>query len=279
MSIRRHTQRSTVSINNRVNSASVKTILSIPSVTVDYLVVAGGGAGDSGGGGAGGLIYVESASLIIGNTYNVTVGAGGTTGADTATNGNNSVFDSLTAIGGGAARYSLNGVPGGSGGGAAYGGKTGGAGTVGQGNAGGNSNPAWNTGAGGGGAGAVGGNSASAPTGGAGGIGLQYNISGTSTYYAGGGGGGTATGGTGGAGGNGGGGAGASTGATSGTVNTGGGGGGIYQSYPAGAGGSGVVILRFLSSVTVTATTGSPTITTDGSYKVYKFTSSGSITF
>jgi hypothetical protein len=40
-----------------------------------------------------------------------------------------------------------------------------------------------------------------------------------------------------------------------------------------------VVILRFLSSVTVSATTGSPTITTDGSYKVYKFTASGSITF
>jgi hypothetical protein len=40
-----------------------------------------------------------------------------------------------------------------------------------------------------------------------------------------------------------------------------------------------VVILRFLSTVTVVGTTGSPTITTDGSYKVYTFTASGSITF
>jgi len=277
MSTSRYSLRTTSS--KKMNSGNIPYIVSIPSVTVEYLVVAGGGAGDSGGGGAGGLIYLTSV-LTIGNTYNVTIGAGGTTGADTATNGSNSVFNSSIAIGGGAARYSLNGVPGGSGGGAAYSGKTAGAGTVGQGNAGGNSNPAWATGAGGGGAGAVGGNSAGPTVGGAGGIGLQYNISGTSTYYAGGGGGGTVTGGTGGAGGLGGGGAGASTSATSGTVNTGGGGGGIYQSYPAGAGGSGIVILRYLDVYpAASATTGSPTITTAGGYRVYKWTSSGSITF
>jgi hypothetical protein len=40
-----------------------------------------------------------------------------------------------------------------------------------------------------------------------------------------------------------------------------------------------VVILRFLSTTIVSATTGSPTITTDGSYSVYKYTASGSITF
>jgi hypothetical protein len=45
----------------------------------------------------------------------------------------------------------------------------------------------------------------------------------------------------------------------------------------AGAGGSGVVILRTLA--TAASTTGSPTVTTDGSYNVYKFTGSGSITF
>jgi len=44
-----------------------------------------------------------------------------------------------------------------------------------------------------------------------------------------------------------------------------------------GNGGSGVVILRTLE--TASATTGSPTVTTDGSYNIYTFTASGSITF
>jgi hypothetical protein len=44
-----------------------------------------------------------------------------------------------------------------------------------------------------------------------------------------------------------------------------------------GTGGSGVVIIRTL--LTAASTTGSPTVTTDGSYNVYKFTGSGSITF
>jgi hypothetical protein len=44
-----------------------------------------------------------------------------------------------------------------------------------------------------------------------------------------------------------------------------------------GSGGSGVVIIRTLS--TAASTTGSPTVTTDGSYNIYKFTSSGTITF
>jgi hypothetical protein len=38
-----------------------------------------------------------------------------------------------------------------------------------------------------------------------------------------------------------------------------------------------VVIIRTLS--TAASTTGSPTVTTDGSYNVYTFTGSGSITF
>lgn len=247
---------------------------------LDYLVVAGGGAGDGGAGGAGGLIYAVSARVELGVTYTVTVGAGGMASAagDAATSGNNSSFVGSTAIGGGAGRYTLNSVSGGSGSGGAHGGKIGGSGTAGQGNAGGNGS-AGNSSGGGGGAGGVGGNAPSNTVGGAGGIGLQYSISGTATYYAGGGGGGCPTGGTGGTGGNGGGGNGASAGAGNGTANTGGGGGGIYQTYPAGNGGSGIVILRFLSTVTVSSTTGSPTITTDGSYKVYKFTSSGTITF
>ena len=50
--------------------------------------------------------------------------------------------------------------------------------------------------------------------------------------------------------------------------------------------GTGVTSNTTIKSVPVTvglstaaSTTGSPTVTTDGSYKVYKFTSSGSITF
>jgi hypothetical protein len=38
-----------------------------------------------------------------------------------------------------------------------------------------------------------------------------------------------------------------------------------------------VVIIRAPSAATTT--TGSPTVTTDGSYNIYKFTGSGSITF
>jgi hypothetical protein len=38
-----------------------------------------------------------------------------------------------------------------------------------------------------------------------------------------------------------------------------------------------VVIIRSLN--TAASTTGSPTLTTDGSFKVYTFTSSGSITY
>ena len=67
--------------------------------------------------------------------------------------------------------------------------------------------------------------------------------------------------------------------AQAGTPNTGGGGGGSgdLTSATGGAGGSGVVILRTTS--TAGSTTGSPTITQDGSYNVYKFTADGSITF
>jgi hypothetical protein len=45
-------------------------------------------------------------------------------------------------------------------------------------------------------------------------------------------------------------------------------------------GGSGIVIIRYADSYdAAVATTGSPTITVAGGYRVYKWTSSGSITF
>jgi len=47
-----------------------------------------------------------------------------------------------------------------------------------------------------------------------------------------------------------------------------------------GAGGSGVVIIRYADTYfAATSTTGSPTITVAGGYRVYKWTASGSITF
>jgi hypothetical protein len=70
-------------------------------------------------------------------------------------------------------------------------------------------------------------------------------------------------------------------------ANTGGGGGGCPQYYSpysqfgiSGAGGSGVVILRYPSGFALpSSTTGSPTITAIGGYNIYTWTSSGSITF
>jgi len=150
------------------------------------------------------------------------------------------------------------------------------------------STPNANTGSGGGGgAGGVGGNGSGTTYGdiiaGNGGPGLQYSISGTATYYAGGGGGGCtrsnaslATGGTGG-----GGTAGYAAAAQSGTANTGGGGGGNGNGTNlGGSGGSGIVILRYPNSQpAASATTGSPTYTNTGGWHIYKFTASGSITF
>ena len=58
----------------------------------------------------------------------------------------------------------------------------------------------------------------------------------------------------------------------------GGGGGGNSDNTDIAAGGSGIVILRILTSLYTGTTTGSPTVTTDGSYKVIKFTGTGTYT-
>ena len=137
------------------------------------------------------------------------------------------------------------------------------------------------------GAGAVGNTAIAASWGGNGGVGLQSSISGTATYYAGGGGGLSYSGF--GSGGNGGGAPGNGTGTapfgTDGTANSGGGGGG-GSSYNLSLnrrptnGGSGIVIVRYPDTYEVAlSTTGSPTITNPTGYRVYKWTSSGSITF
>jgi hypothetical protein len=62
-------------------------------------------------------------------------------------------------------------------------------------------------------------------------------------------------------------------------VNTGGGAGGGHPDVTAN-GGSGIVIIRYPDAyLAATSTTGSPTVTVADGYRVYKWTSSGSITF
>jgi len=250
--------------------------------TVQALVIAGGGGGGGpsgrgGGGGAGGLIYDATHAVSVGN-YTITVGDGGagsTGGSARGVNGSNSIFDTLTAVGGGGGGTGPNGgvwrdgAAGGSGGG---GGDYAGAGT--GGGAGLESGPAYGAG-GGGGAGGAGGNGSSSK-GGDGGVGLAYDIvsEGNDVYYAGGGGGGGAgnASGCGGTGGNGGGGNGVDDEvATVGTSDTGGGGGGgsDWKVSNGAKGGSGVVIIRYLTTDFGTCTGG--TKTTDGSYTVHKF--------
>jgi hypothetical protein len=180
------------------------------SLTSDVLVVAGGGGAawlHSGGGGGGGMRYFTGLSLQDSTTYNIVVGAGGASASAAGVNAspgtlsyfNNSTYQS--AGGGYAGGYGNNGGNGGAGGGSGsyYSPYTGGSGNTpstspSQGaNGGGNSTSTAVAGPGGGGGGASGTNGANAPTstagaaGGAGGNGTAVTITGTSTYFAGGG--------------------------------------------------------------------------------------------
>ena len=257
---------------------------------IKALVVAGGGGGGfayGGGGGGGGVLYDAAHTVSVG-TYTVTVGAS----TPSQTIGNDSVFDTMTAKGGGRANANSVGGNGGSGGGgSANTFPTAGAGTAGQGNNGGIGGGGGSDGAGGGGGGAnqVGGDR-SFNKAGKGGDGISNSISGTATYYGGGGAGGTNTssgssdwnsGGLGGGGksnyralGD------------SGTPNTGGGGGGGSQGpggtyTDGGAGGSGIVILSWTTSLfgTCSITGTGNTITTNGADSIATFIVSGNITF
>ena len=270
-------------------NGDAKNVRSVGNFQCDYLVVAGGGAGgrhSGGGGGAGGML-AGTTNIWNGVSYAITVGDGGaanTSGAASAANdGDDSVFSTITSTGGGAGAVSgAGGRSGGSGGGDA-GWAAAGSGTSGQGNAGGG-NAAAGTGSGGGGknaAGTHGGNSAGGVggPGGAGGAGTASSITGTSVTYAGGGGGGTNSGSAVGAGGAGGGGNGGNTSGGPGSDGTdglgGGGGGSATVSDDSGAGGSGIVIIRYKSATNL-ATGGA--ITTDGDYKVHTFTADGTFT-
>jgi hypothetical protein len=277
-----------------------------PPYSADFLVIAGGGGGGNdvigysgGGGGAGGYRNSYStepsggggsseASLTFnsGTVYTVTVGAGGavsTNGVDSSISGSD--ITTITSIGGGAGKANSSGASGGSGGGAGEAG-TGGAGTANQGYAGaiGYSLSPY-IGGGGGGASAVGQASNGSSTKANGGAGLASSITGSSVSR-GGGGGGAATGpaatlfGDGGTGGGGRGTVSPTDVAVAGTANTGGGGGGGFGRVgdPAKAGGSGVVILRMPTASYSSTTTGSPTVTTDGTDTILVFNASGSYT-
>ena len=244
----------------QVGSYTIHTFLSSGTFTVlssalacDILVVAGGGGGGgavSAGGGGGGVQYFVNQNLAA-SAYTVTVGTGGAGAAGgSSSNGSNSQFGALTASvgGGGGQNNGTNGgigVSGGSGSGSFT--STAAIGTPGQGYPGGTGVASGVYDSGGGGAGGPGGNSTTSISG-AGGPGLSISISGTPTYYGGGGGGGSfgsvpAYGGIGG-GGNGG-----YTGVlpTAGMANSGGGGGGAGGVNPGANGGSGIVIVRYLT--------------------------------
>ena len=276
-------------------TATGTTSFSVPTgvTTAQVVVVAGGGSGgtrnsginsagtDGGSGaGAGGMIDHPAFPLTPGGSVTVTVGAGAPINSSPTqspgTKGSNSVFSTLTAIGGGfggCGPLSPNpGGPGGSGGGEGSGGGTSGgtgargvgvqpsepgaSGTFGYGFPGGDCGPAGMnfTGAGGGGASARGTDGSSSRNG-YGGNGRATSISGSSVTYAGGGGGGShASTAVGDNGGSGGGGHGKNPGenGSAGGTNTGGGGGGGPggpggggPGGGGGAGGPGIVIIRY----------------------------------
>lgn len=273
------------------------TVTPMSVYSASYLVIAGGGGGGGGnsidvgggGGGAGGLL-TGTASVQKGTVYSITVGGGGAGGPNggKGSTGTNSVLSgsnisTITASGGGGAGgdssggtgVGSNGSNGGSGGAATRGGTVG-SGTAGQGYAGGlGYNNTRFPGGGGGGAGGVGSNYSSANVAGNGGAGASSSITGTAVSYAGGGGGGI-SGGTAGTATDGGGNGSTSSAGSAGTAYLGGGGGGGFTT--GGNGGTGVVILSVLTSAYSGTTTGTPTVTTSGSYTIIKFTTSGTYT-
>lgn len=234
---------------------------------VRRLIVAGGGQGGGvngsgvscGGGGGGGVLDLaeeDRPALGVGE-YDVVVGKGGSVAGalNVGEDGDDSTFDTDTAVGGGHGGSAGASVgSGGSGGGAvnSIGTEFGGLGTPGQGFDGGDANAGSGGGAGGGGA-AEPGEDGTGPKGGDGGDGLVSDISGEEEYYGAGGGGAARVanfepiGATPGQGGAGGGGVGRANSAGPGGAATGigAGGGGAIGNNPGGAATKGTVVLKY----------------------------------
>lgn len=210
---------------------------------IEYMVVAGGGASgrsgnSSGGGGGGAGGYLAGTFSALDSKLTITVGDGGaadSNGQNSSLVGNNI---SVIAIGGGRGGIGSGaaGQPGGSGGGGNATNGSGGGGTPGQGFNGGNVgslNQGDNGSAGGGGAGGAAPNNTWSNNGTAGGVGIVNGITGTDVEYAHGGVGGNGT-------------YWAKVGAA-GAANTGNGGSAGSYGKPSYPGGSGIVVLRYLT--------------------------------
>ena len=241
--------------------------------TASFLVVSGGGGNAVGqgsnreaGSGAGGLrtsfgstsgggaSAQSDLTLTAGAQYTATIGAGGSghaSGAASSFAGPDISTVSCTGGGQGSDGDNRPGHAGGSGGGGWYSGGSGGSGTSGEGYAGSvgfSGNPYG--GAGGGAAGAGGRDTANGPglavsiTGGS----VTYAVGGDSNQYP------------------------STSRNASPAAGSGSGASGV------GTGGSGVVIIRIAATDYTGTTTGSPTVTDDGDYKVIKFTGTGTYT-
>jgi hypothetical protein len=255
--------------SKRTNSGPVVNLWNetiLPPV-VEVLVVAGGASGarsntnGSGGGGAGG--YLEGFVTVHDNvSYQVTIGAGGasrTVQSNGAAGSNSQFWGTATGGGGGGVNAGLNG---GSGGGAGNNSVTEGLanqansqGLTGYGNNGAESGDGGFGGGGGGAGGAGGPAGVLSPDRRNGGVGRSTSITGSSVTYATG---GAYTGGT-----------------TAGGANTGDGGSGSYQ-LNSGAGGSGIVVIRYpdyYSDITTIGAGLTHSKTQADGYKIYSFTS------
>lgn len=274
--------------NGPSSGASNQITTMSPTPTIEYLVVAAGGSGGStpggpgaepGAGGGGGVLNATvTTGFAFNTTYTVTVGAGVTNG-----NGGDSSISgtgfSVTATGGGRGTiaYNSGGQTGGSGGGSGRGYPSGGPGISGQGYAGASDQDC----GGGGGAGRqavkIGGGvglyfanftTNGEPAGWYGGGGNRnYDDTPNAISPVKGGGGGNWNG---------------CTYGSPGTANTGGGGAAHHEgcnNFSAGGviGGSGIVLIRYADSYKAATTTGSPTVTTSGGFRIYAFTGSGTI--
>lgn len=264
---------------NAVTRAKLATNLMF---NIDLLVVAGGGPGGwdvGGGGGAGGFVFTRGHQIWLPSFTSVTVvvGAGGVAASanhpTVGTDGGNSSFGNIIAFGGGYGASYAGGSPnagGSGGGGGGYTAPTNGAlGFEGQGFAGGSPSVGGSTaltGSGGGGAGGPGVNGI-LNAGGAvnGGNGTISNISGINIIYCAGGKGGSDS----------------WAGGSAGAANTGNGGDGAGSLNGNGGwnGGSGIVIVRYLTSDASGLTITGGTSSTSGSYTVRTFSTVGSTAF